>query len=187
MGFIKKAAKGTLAVSTLGGSITAEKAIKSGIGARSANVTTAEDAAGALFVGMSHKSGRNSKVTLYPDRIERIKECSRMSVNSAHQDTEVTPVKAVASVQAKKDGMVFTKVTVFATGNNIDSRFKHDDAQAFKHAIMALILAPAERAAAAPQQAAPDLADQIKEAGGFARRRRSHRPGVPDEEGRTKI
>jgi hypothetical protein len=165
VGLIKKAAKGTLAVSTLGASVAAEKAIKAGTGAvraRGTDVTDEEAAAGVLFAGMSHESGRNSKVMLYADRIERIQERSRMSMSKAHQDTEVTPIKAVASVQAKKDGMVFTDVTVYATGNNIDFRFKHDDAQVFKDTIMGLILAPTETAAPVVQQAAPDVAEQIK-------------------------
>jgi hypothetical protein len=168
MGLIKKAAKGTLAVSTLGASVAAEKAVKAGvgaIGARGANVSEEEAASGALFVGMSHEGGRNSRVTLYSDRIERVKERSRMSMSKAHQDNEITPIKAVASVQAKKDGMVFTTVTVYATGNNIDFRFKHEDARAFKDAIMGVILSPAGAQAPLIQQAAPDIADQIKKLG----------------------
>jgi hypothetical protein len=163
MGLMKKAAKGGLAVTTLGASVAAEKAIKAGagaLGARGANVTEEEADAGALFVGMSHEAGRNSKVTLYADRIERVKERSRMSVSKARQDTEVTPVKAVTSVQAKKDGIAFTKVVVYAAANNIDFRFRHEDAQAFKNALMGLVLA--EPTPAAASAAAPDIAEQIK-------------------------
>jgi len=154
---MKKAAKGTLAVSTLGTSVAAEKAVKV-LAARGADVTHEEEAAGAIFVGMSHESGRNSKVSLYADRIERVKERSRMSVSSARQDTEI---KAVSSVQARKDGLMFTNVTVYATGNNIDFRFRHDDAQAFKDALAALILAP-DASAPTISRDAPDVADQIK-------------------------
>ena len=35
---------------------------------------------GALWRGVSHDAGRNSIVTLYPDRIERTKATSRMSL-----------------------------------------------------------------------------------------------------------
>jgi hypothetical protein len=155
----------TLAVTTLGGSVAAEKAIKAGAGmasARGADVSEEEAGAGAIFVGMSHESGRNAKVTLYGDRIERVKERSRMSMSKAKQDTEVTAIKSVTSVQAKKDGMAFTKVTVYASGNNIDFKFRHDDAQSFKNAIMGLILAEASTAPTHSQPAAPDIADQIK-------------------------
>jgi hypothetical protein len=92
-----------------------------------------------LFTGKSHESGRNATVTLYRDRIERVKEKSFNSFSRAAQDTEVTPVRAVSSVQAKKDGFR-TNVTVFASGNNIDFRFEHAEAQAFKDALLALIL-----------------------------------------------
>jgi hypothetical protein len=42
-----------------------------------------------------------------------------------------------------------------------EPRFRHDDAQAFKDAILGLILAPAE-ATVASQEAVPDIAEQIK-------------------------
>lgn len=163
MGLMKKAAKGTLAAGTLGGSVAAEKAIKAGaaaLGARGTNVTEEEAGSGALFVGMSHEAGRNAKVTLYADRIERVKERSRVSLSSARQDTEVTPVKTVTSVEAKKDGVMFTKVDVYAAGHTIEFRFRHDDAQRFKDALMGLILkedAPAQ--SGAPE--ALDPTDQI--------------------------
>jgi hypothetical protein len=162
MGLVKKAAKGYLAVATGGLSIAAEKAINA-TSARGTNVNEEEAAAGALFVGMSHEAGRNAKITLYSDRIERVKERSRISVNKARQDTEVIPIKTVTSVGAKKDGVLFTYVTVYTSGKNeIDFRFRHEDAQAFKDAIMGLVLAPAEMATAASPEAAPDIAEQIK-------------------------
>lgn len=101
----------------------------------------AEPATGGdvVFVGTSHDEGRNAKVTLYRDRIERVKERSRTSLSRAQQDTEVTPVRAVSSVQATKDGRK-TKVTVYATGNNIEFRFDHGEAQQFKDALTRLIV-----------------------------------------------
>ena len=189
MGRIKKAAKGALAVSTLGASVAAEKAVKAGAGAVAGRVSEGEsteidpidDATAVttddlpssptqadpdvLFVGMSHEEGRNARVTLYRDRIERTKERSRMSVSKARQDVEVTAIKSVSSVQAKKAG-IRTNVTVYATGNNIDFRFGHGEAKAFAEAITALILAdsPAQvvQVVADAVPAPPDFADQIK-------------------------
>lgn len=63
MGLIKKA----VAVGTLGASVAAEKGVKAGAGrlsARGRNLTPEEQAAGAIFAGMSHEEGRNSAVTL---------------------------------------------------------------------------------------------------------------------------
>jgi hypothetical protein len=94
-----------------------------------------------LFQGMSHESGRNAMVTLYPNRIEREKQRSRASFSKALQDFEVTPIKSVTSVRARKHGMRRTKVTVYASASAIDFRFEHAEAHAFKDAIMALILA----------------------------------------------
>lgn len=93
-----------------------------------------------LLVVTSHDEGRNAQVTLWPDRIERVRERSRASLSRARQDTEVTPVRAVSSVQAKKDGMRYTKVIVFASGNTIEFRLGHDEAQRFKDALMHLVL-----------------------------------------------
>lgn len=118
-------------------------------------------ARGILFEGKSHEEGRNAIVTLYSDRIERIKERGFASISRAHQDTEVTPMRSVSSVQAKKDGLMYTKVSVFASGNTIDFRFGHDEAQRFKDAIQKLLLDPAAtKGASAP--AAPDNLDQLK-------------------------
>lgn len=113
---------------------------------------------GAVMQLKSHEAGRNSTVTLYPDRIERVKDRALGSMSRAKQDAEVIPTKAISSVQAKKDGLVYTKVTAYASGNNIDFRLRHDDAQRFKEALTKMILEPATPAASAP---APDLADQL--------------------------
>jgi hypothetical protein len=186
MGFLKK----TLAVGTLGGSVAAEKAAKAAAGkiadsrseeakldrdekrAAAGEAQAAEresqraerEAAGIIFEGVSHDLGRNSNITLYKDRIERVKPRSFGSFSKATQDMEVTPVKSVTSVQAKKDG-IRTKVTVYASGNTIEFRFGHQEANRFKTAITDLILAKPE--AAAPTTAVPalDPVDQIKKLG----------------------
>lgn len=117
-------------------------------------------ARGILFEGKSHEEGRNSTVTLYQDRIERIKERGMASLSKARQDTEVTPMRSVSSVQAKKDGLMYTKVSVFASGNTIDFRFGHDEAQRFKDALQKLLLDPAVTGGSAAP--APDNLDQLK-------------------------
>jgi len=115
---------------------------------------------GIVWQGLSHESGRNSTVTLYPDRIERVKEKAFSAFSKAKQDTEVTPIKSVSSVQAKKDGIMFTKVIVFASGNEIEFRIPHNEAQRFKDEVMKLVLKPSE--SSAPTAAAPDPLDQLK-------------------------
>lgn len=97
-------------------------------------------AAGILFQGSSHEAGRNAEVTLYRNRIERVKQRSRASFSKAHQEVEVTPMKSVTSVKTQKDGITRTKVTVYASANAIEFRFEHAEAQAFKEAVMRLIL-----------------------------------------------
>jgi Short C-terminal domain len=128
--------------------------------------STPSDGQEWLFQGTSHEEGRNSVVTLYVDRIERVREHKFGSLTKAKQDTEVTPIKAVSSVQAKKDGF-HTKVTVYATGNNIEFRFGHTEAQHFKDEILRLILPqPDGQGSAVPTvKADVDVMDQLRQLG----------------------
>lgn len=114
----------------------------------------------------SHDEGRNALVTLYPDRIERVKAKAFGSLSRAHQDTEVIPIKAISSVQAKKEGFR-ANVTVFASGNTVEFRIAHQEAQQFKNALLQLILAgpPTPSASSPPPNATVDIADQIRKLG----------------------
>lgn len=129
---------------------------------RLAEKEAAWTARGVLFEGKSHEDGRNATVTLYQDRIERVKERGFGSLSKARQDTEVTPMRSVSSVQAKKDGLMWTKVSIFASGNTIDFRFGHDEAQKFKDAIQKLLLDPAVAGGGAAGSPEPDSLDQLK-------------------------
>lgn len=134
--------------------------------ARGANVTAAEAAAGLRWHGMSHEAGRNAHVRLFSDRIEREKPRGRLSVSSAAQDHEVIPIRSVTSVNIKKDGLTLSKVTVKSGGGEIPFRFRHEDAQSFRGAIMPLVIAaghpPSQAAVPTPTAAEPDVADQIR-------------------------
>jgi hypothetical protein len=154
-----------------------------------AAVASQQHAQSILFACQSHESGRNSRVILFPDRIERVKERSRASISRARQDTEVTPIRSVSSVQANKDGVLYTKVTVFASGNTIEFRIHHDDAQRFKDAVMQLVLNPPvqEQAPASgplpavtPQEADP--LDQLKKLGELRESGLDHTRGVRGQE-----
>ena len=133
--------------------------------ARGANVTAAEAAAGLLWDGMSHESGRNAHVSLFSNRIEREKPRGVFSVSSAAQDHEVIPIRSVTSVNIKKDGLMLSKVTVKSGGGEIPFRFRHEDAQSFRSAIMSLVIAaghPPSPTPPAPTAPEPDVADQIR-------------------------
>ena len=115
----------------------------------------------AIMTVISHDEGRNARVSLFPDRIERVQERSFGSMSRARQDTEVTPIRAISSVQAKKSGFR-TNVTVFASGNTIDFRLGHDEAQRFKDAVMRLVLQPTPQASSSSDRSTSDPADQIR-------------------------
>ena len=169
MGIIKKAARGTLAVSTLGLSVAAEKGINAGLAGKTASgedLAPDEIDAGVIFKGMSHDRGRNAEVTLFRDRIERIKQRSRVSVSSAHQDVEMTPVRSMTSVQTKKDGF-YTKVIIYAAGNEVEFRFRHDAAHEFRGALESLMLGDVPSTSAQPAVGTttpdtPDTTEQIR-------------------------
>lgn len=173
MALIKKVAKGTLAVGTLGASVAVEKGARAAARGVSGKVETQEDlspediAAGVIFRGMSHDTGRNAQVTLYADRIERVRERSRASFSKAHQEVEVTPIRTVSSVQAQKDGF-YTKVTLHAVGNPIEFRLRHEHAALFRDQVQRLVLdydRPSAAGPAPPGDAAaamPDPTDQLR-------------------------
>lgn len=141
-------------------------AVAEQVSAQQAVRDSAQQEAGILFEGTSHDPGRNAKVTLYVDRLERVKEAKMASLSRAKQDAEVTPVRSITSVQASKDGMLYTKVTAFASGNNIEFRFAHDEAQRFKDTLMRLVLQGPPAPAAAPQPPPqPDVMDQLRNLG----------------------
>jgi hypothetical protein len=154
------------------------------ISAQQAVRASSQLAAGILFEGTSHDPGRNAKVTLHVDRLERVKEAKMASLSRAKQDVEVTPVRSITSVQASKDGMLYTKVTAFASGNNIEFRFGHDEAQRFKDTLMKLVLQGPPHSGRCPSDpAANGRYGPTPQARGAARRWDSVRGRVFSQEG----
>lgn len=132
---------------------------------------------GALWRGVSHEAGRNSIVTLYPDRIERTKPTSRTSLTGiltgGPADVEVIPTKSISSVQARQ-GAWYHDVTIYASGNTIVLSVDAADAERLRGLVMDQVLhgsakpaAPAEPAApAAPPPPSGDaIIDQIRKLG----------------------
>lgn len=130
----------------------------------SAPIAAALAPAGVLVRVTSHDPGRNAVVSVYQDRIERVKERSRTSISRARQDTEVIPMRSVSSVQARKNG-IRTNVTVFTSGNTVEFRCSHNEAQQLKDALLGLITdggapPPRQEAVAAPAPAV-SVADEL--------------------------
>lgn len=105
----------------------------------------------------SHTRGKNADVAIYADRIE----WHQTGHFVRSKGGEVIPMRNVSSVATKRDGLVFTKVQVTTTGNTIDFRVAHADAERVKAAITSLLLgdhAAGQRpvnATAAPPPAGP--------------------------------
>lgn len=108
---------------------------------------------GALWRGISHEAGRNAIVTLYPDRIERTKPTSRMSLTGmlagGPEDVEVIPTKSISSVQSKR-GPWYHDVTIYASGNTIVLSVDAAEAERLRGLIMAQVMPGSSHASSAP-------------------------------------
>ena len=119
---------------------------------------------GAVWRGISHEAGRNSIVTLYPDRIERTKPTSKFSVpgmlTGGAEDVEVIPTKSISSVQVRR-GAWYHDVTIYASGNTIVLSLDSAEAEKVRGLVMEQVLrggAPASSAPPPPPPPAPSPA-----------------------------
>ena len=127
---------------------------------------------GAIWRGVSHESGRNSVVTLYPDRIERYKAASKTSLTGmlagGPQDVEVIPTKSVSSVQVKR-GAWYHDVTIFASGNTIILSLDATEAEKVRGLVMDQVLHGSSHPVPAPAAPAPptgeDILEQVRKLG----------------------
>lgn len=101
----------------------------------------------------SRMEGRNADVSVYPDRIEWAK-ASALGVKGK-RGTDVIAVKALTSVTTKKDGLIYTKVTVIASGNTIEFRVGHVEAANIKETLTQLLLGSHSTQRVAPPPAPP--------------------------------
>lgn len=99
----------------------------------------------------SHVGGKNARVQIFSDRIEWEKPRSRslgataMTLGANYFvkrgiDTEMIPVKSISSVATKRDGMMNTLVQVITSGNSIDFRVSHKEAEQVRSVLNRLIL-----------------------------------------------
>ncbi|WP_425836899.1 SHOCT domain-containing protein [Microbacterium sp. PA5] len=142
-----------------------------------------------LYQFTSHIAGKNAKVEIYPDRIEwrldRGVSGAKVTagvltgglsmlatgVKNGKAGTEMIPVKSMSSVTTKRDGMMNSLVSVITTGNTVDFRVSHKEAEIVKSTLTSLIMgshpsqATPAPAPAAPAPAAPvvDVTAQLQQ------------------------
>lgn len=89
----------------------------------------------------SHIDGKNADVMIHPDRIEWALEAPRLAVFKKQRGSEMIPINRISSVATQKDGLRFTVVRVITTGNTIEFRVGHGQAQEIKALLSSLMLA----------------------------------------------
>lgn len=89
----------------------------------------------------SHIDGKNADVTIHQDRIEWALEAPRLAVFKKQRASEMIPISRVSSVATQKDGFRFTVVRVITSGNTIEFRVGHAEAQQIKTLLGNLMLA----------------------------------------------
>lgn len=109
----------------------------------------------------SHIEGRNSDVAVFADRLEwdqpkgwgstKGKAIAGAATLGASflvtgvrgrrsTGSEIIPIKSISSITTQRDGIRFSKVRVICSGNTIDFRVSHEDADRVKALITSLIL-----------------------------------------------
>jgi hypothetical protein len=83
----------------------------------------------------SHDVGKNAVVTLYVDRIERIKERSALALSRTDREAEVVPLSSVSHVKTEKSG-IRTNVIVTVADERITFRVSHREAKTLRDAIV---------------------------------------------------
>lgn len=158
-----------------------------------AELTAGDGRTQALLSFVSHIDGKNARVSIWPDRVEWDRKgllstgakagMAVMTVGMSYlatgvtrkQSTEVIPVKSIMSVTTKRGMGLQTKLQVITSGNTIEMRIAHKEAEQVRSVLMQLSsgthpsqapvasVAPAVPAslAVAPVQAAPDIAGQL--------------------------
>lgn len=89
----------------------------------------------------SHIDGKNADVTIHEDRIEWALEASRLAILKKQRGSEMIPIRMISSVATEKDGLRFSKVRVTCSGNTVDFRVSHGQAQEVKSLLTGLMLA----------------------------------------------
>ena len=113
-----------------------------------------------LLTFTSHIAGKNARVDIWNDRIEWEKprgvsggkvlaasltlgaSALLTGLKNGDSGTEMIPVRSISSVTTKRDGMLNTVVSVITSGNTIDFRVSHAEAEQVRQILNELILAP---------------------------------------------
>lgn len=128
-----------------------------------------------LYKFTSHIDGKNAIIRVYADRVEweRPRGVSgakvtagimtaglsvlATGVKNGKTGTEMIPVRSITSVTTARDGMLNSKVSIITSGNTVDFRVSHKEAETVKATLIQLIggTHPAQQQAPAAAPVAP--------------------------------
>jgi hypothetical protein len=146
-----------------------------------------------IYEFTSHIGGKNAKISIFADRVEWLKprgvsggkvtagiltgglSMLATGVKNGKTATEMIPVKSISSVTTKRDGFSNTLVQVITSGNTVDFRVSHKEAEAVKQVLTQLVvgLQRAESMQSTPDQpavstpAASDIPTQLQQLAGL--------------------
>lgn len=122
-----------------------------------ADLSAGDGKATPLLYFVSHIDGKNARVSVWPDRVEWDRKGllstgakAGMAVMTAgmsylatgvtrKQSTEVIPVKSIMSVTTKRGLGLQTKLSVITSGNTIEMRISHKEAEQVRSVLMQLV------------------------------------------------
>lgn len=140
-----------------------------------ADLSAGDGKAAPLLYFVSHIDGKNARVSVWPDRVEWDRKgilstgakagMAVMTVGMSYlatgvtrkQSTEVIPVKSIMSVTTKRGLGLQTKLSVITSGNTIEMRISHKEAEQVRSVLMQLAAGthPSQSTSAPAAPAAP--------------------------------
>lgn len=107
----------------------------------------------ALLEFTSHVAGKNAKVSVFPDRLEWVREGSAAArwtkasltlgaslLAGRKEEREVIPVRQITNVSMKRDGLMNSKVAVTSAGGSVEFRVSHAEAKELQETLSGLMV-----------------------------------------------
>lgn len=117
---------------------------------------------GVLYEAEGYADGSKETLTVYPDRVGWVRHAKIGALlSNADRASETMPLSKIASCVVEKDGLVRSTLKVHGSGNHIEFRASHPEANEAKQAVLNAMNSDTAESAA-PEAAPQDDADEIR-------------------------